>query len=271
MNAFLHRTSKRVLFVSAGVLLASFSAMAATDRAPDVAPTLPPEQAKAYQLAWHDEFDGQTLNTNDWTYRTDSKHWSTQLPANVSVGGGMLHIALKHETAGDKQYTGGGIITKQAFRYGYYEARFKCPRGAGWHTSFWMMQHNRSGGTSPATAMQEVDVCETNSADLHQFGANLHKWPAPHKAFGPIPVKTPDLSADFHVWGCEFRPDRVTFYFDGKSVGKLDPTSFPHGDQNIWLTVIASPLGNTKQVDDAALPMSADFDYVRFFRTVDAK
>lgn len=112
MNALLPYTCKWALFASACVLLASFSAMAATDRAPDVAPTLSPEQAKAYQLAWHDEFDGQTLNTNDWTYRTDSKHWSTQLPANVSVGGGMLHIALKHEAAGDKQYTGGGVITK---------------------------------------------------------------------------------------------------------------------------------------------------------------
>lgn len=237
-----------------------------------LAPTLPAEKRSAYRLAWHDEFDGHALNTNDWDYRTDSKHWSTQLPANVTVSDGMLHINLKREAAGDKQYTGGGGITKQTFRYGFYEARFKCPPGKGWHTSFWMMRHDGTGGTLPEAAMQEVDVCETNSSDLHHYEPNLHRWPkAVHKSFGPIAVTTPDLSADFHVWGCDFQPDRVTYYFDGKPVGSLDPTSFPHGDQNIWLTVIASSLGKTDKVDDTALPASADFDYVRFYERVGRK
>ena len=236
---------------------------------PLLVPNLPVEQAQKYRLNWHDEFDGRQLSDADWTYRIDSKHWSTQLPENVSVSDGLLHIALKHERAGGKQYSGGGVITKQEFRYGYYEARFKCPPGKGWHTSFWMMRHDGTGDTSPEAAMQELDVCETNSSDLKRYEANLHRWPKEvHKAFGPIPVNTPDLSADFHIWGCEFRPDRVTFYFDGKVVGSLEASSFPHGDQNIWLTVIASPLGNTDSVNDSKLPASADFDYVRFYSPV---
>ncbi|WP_395089671.1 GDSL-type esterase/lipase family protein [Armatimonas sp.] len=39
-------------------------------------------------------------------YRTDSKHWSTQKPENVTVKDGFLWLELKKEDAGDKHYTG---------------------------------------------------------------------------------------------------------------------------------------------------------------------
>jgi beta-glucanase (GH16 family) len=198
-------------------------------------------------------------------YRTDSKHWSTQKAGNVAVADGKLRIALKKEVAGDKQYTGGGVISKQAFRYGYYEARFKVPPGAGWHTSFWMMKHDGAGGTGTKTAAQELDVCENDSVDPKGYGVNTHKWIAPHQTFGNKHIKTPELSADFHVFGCEFTPQTVKYYFGGELVQTVDATKFEHGDQQIWLTSIASSLGKTKAVDDTKLPAVAEFDYVRFY------
>jgi hypothetical protein len=44
------------------------------------------------------------------------------------------------------------------------------------------------------------------------------------------------LAAEFHVWGCEFTPQRIDYYFDGRLVQSLDATVIPHGPQNIWLT-----------------------------------
>ena len=38
-----------------------------------------------------------------------------------------------------------------------------------------------------------------------------------------------------------------------------------HGDMSIWLTVIASPLGQTDAVDESRLPVYAVFDYIRFY------
>jgi hypothetical protein len=43
------------------------------------------------------------------------------------------------------------------------------------------------------------------------------------------------------------------------------PTRFPHGEQHIWLTTVAAPLGHTKAVDDRKLPTVAEYDYVRFY------
>lgn len=239
--------------------------------AADTAPKLPADRAASYQLAWHDEFDSNSLDLAKWVYRTDSKHWSTQLPENVSVSDGLLRLALKKQDARGKQYTGAGVISKEPFKYGYYEARFKCPPGNGWHTSFWMQHHDGSGGTNPKAALQEIDVCEQDSIKPFSYGANVHQWHPKHKAFGPINVKTPDLSADFHTWGCEFSAQKIVFYFEGKVVGERDATQFEHNDQHVWLTSIASHLGKTDAVDDAALPAFAEFDYVRYYRPVDAR
>lgn len=224
------------------------------------------EPPAGYKLSWSDEFDGDKVDLAKWIYRTDSKHWSTQKPENVEVRGGTLQLNVRKEKAGDKQYTGAGLISKQLFKHGYYEAKFKVPAGAGWHTSFWMMKHNDTGGTNPKTAKQELDVCENDSANLTHYGVNVHKWnPAPHASFGGKMVKTPDLSADFHVWGCEYTPSSATYYFDGKVVQTVDISKYNFGDQNIWLTTIASHLGKTKKVDDSKLPSAAVYDYVRFY------
>ena len=52
-----------------------------------------------YQLTWSDEFNESKLDTNKWDYRTDSKMWSSQLPANVSVRDGKIFLAVKKEDA----------------------------------------------------------------------------------------------------------------------------------------------------------------------------
>lgn len=224
----------------------------------------PPDSS--YALRWSDEFDGATLNAAVWDYRTDSKHWSTQLPANVSVHDGCLWLALKKEKAGGKDYTGAGVISKQLFKFGYYEARFKVPPTKGWHTSFWMMKHDGAGGTSPQTSVQELDVCENDSINPKGYGVNTHRWLPSHVGAGGKHVTTPDLSADFHVWGCDFTPEKITYSFDGKVVLVVDtPKLGPPSEQHIWLTSIASHLGKTDAVDDTRLPVYAVYDYVRFY------
>jgi beta-glucanase (GH16 family) len=254
------------------IFLISFllSSIALADNTPgksnDIAPFISDQSLAGYKLVWHDEFDGDKLNTAEWDYRTDSKMWSTQKPENVSLKDGKLILAVKKEKAGDKQYTGAGIISKKTFKFGYYEAKLKVPPGAGWHTSFWMMAHDASGGTNPKASAQELDVIENDSVDPTGYGVNVHRWnPQPHKAMGGKHIKTPDLSADFHIFGCEFTPASIKYYFDGKLVQSVTSLKEPHGNQSIWLTTIASHLGKTKAVDDTKLPATAEFEYVRFF------
>ncbi len=220
-----------------------------------------------YRFAWGDEFDGEKLDAAKWSYRTGPRLWSEQRAANVSVSAGKLRLTGLKEAAGDLKYTAGGVISRRLFRYAYYEASFKVPPGAGWHTSFWVL---RNGGKGDEPRV-EIDICENDSVKLGDYGINHHQWtPAPHVAMGGKHIKTPDLSAAFHVWGCEFTPTTLRHYFDGKLVHAFDATKLRHGDGNVWLTTIAAGLGGTKAVDDQRLPAFAEFEYVRVFLPVAA-
>jgi len=255
-------------------LLLLLPSLAFTQRA--TASTAPPapfgDVVQNYTLSWSDEFTGSTLNADQWSYRTDQKMWSAQLPQNVSIADGKLIIALKKERVGKESYTSGGIISKRTFEYGYYEARFKVPPGSGWHTSFWTMAYNDKDTTPVAT--QEIDICEQDSIKATHYSSGVNAWGdrvnGKAKSLGRQSVKTPDLSADFHVWGCEFTPTSVKFFFDGKLTHETGG-QFKQGPQNIWLTSIASRLGHTSFVDDTKLPATAEFDYVRFFESAAPK
>ena len=234
--------------------------------AADPKPTVADGGLDGCTLGFRDEFDGAALDETAWQHRVDTRFWSSQVARNVSVANGCLRIALKKETEGKSEYTAGGVISRRTFQYGFYEARFRCPPGAGWHTSFWMMRFDWKRNAAEDEAVQEIDVCEQDAVNRKGYEVNLHRWkPEPHQAFGHRRIPTPDLAADFHVWGCQFTPKTIDYYFDGKKVHAIDATVLPHGPQSIWLTSVAAPLGGTKAVDDARLPAVAEFDYVRYF------
>lgn len=232
---------------------------------PVVLPAGPPTGG-VWRLAFSDEFNGDSLDPAKWNYRTGPRMWSEQRPGNVSVRDGMLRLALRREKAGALDYTAGGIISKQSFRYGYYEARLKMPAGRGWHTSFWLMQNGPKTGLEDR--FQEIDVCEQDSVDHASYSVNWHNY-KPHSSFGGKRVTGPDLSAGFHVYGAEFDANQVRFFFDGALVQTLDVAALPHFDQHIWLTSIASYLHRTISVDDAALPEEAMIDWVRYYQRED--
>jgi beta-glucanase (GH16 family) len=215
-----------------------------------------------YRLVWSDDFSGPKLDETKWTYRTGKRFLSTQLPENVSVEDGNLVIALR--AGPDHTYTAGGVISRQTFRYGYYEARLKILAGSGWHSSFWMMR-NTAPGSGPDAATIELDALENLSRDLRSYTVNVHRWVPPHISSGTMPVDTADLSKEYHVIGCEYAPDVVRFYLDGKLVRTVPWKGQPQGDVNVWLTSVAEGMGPRQDVDDTALPGKMLVDWVRVY------
>ena len=218
-----------------------------------------------YKLAFSDEFSGKSLDTNKWHYRTDSKHWSTQLAKNIEIKNGSLHINLKKEMAGGKFYTGGGLISKDTFGFGYYETRMKTPKGAGWHSSFWLMNYDGTGGTNPAKSCLEIDIIENDSKINLGYRTNLHVWKS-NKVVGGEYVSSEMLNQEFQTLACLYRADSLFYFYNGVVVDKKDVSLLPKNGMNIWLTCIASFLGGTESVNDDFLPASLDFEYVRFYR-----
>ena len=221
---------------------------------------------KTYSLAFFDEFNTEKIDESKWTYRTDSKHWSTQQKRNVEVKNGFLKLNVKKERSLGKEYTGAGIISIDTFKYGYYEARLKIPKGDGWHTSFWLMKHNRLGNTLPSTTEIEIDILENDSKNSNGYEIAFHKWINGHTSVFGQHVETPNMNKKFVIAACEYTADYVKYYVNGKEIKELDLTDLPTGSVNIWLTSIASHLGGTESVNDKELPSAAIIDYVRYYQ-----
>jgi beta-glucanase (GH16 family) len=207
----MNRSNATALIAIAPLLIAT---------ADDIRPLNTDGSITGYTLVWHDEFDGSAVDTKEWNYRTGERLLSFQKKENVSVSDGAMHLALKKENEGKLHYTAGGLISKRGFKYGYFEARFRCPKAAGWHTSFWTMSYNApktpgedyaasvESGKAKSQRAQEIDICEQDAANHRSYSAGVIDWSGQHgkksENFGRVYYRdnVPDFSADFHVWGC---------------------------------------------------------------------
>ena len=178
-----------------------------------------------YSLAWADEFDGMNadgtgLDESEWFYREGEKAECSNQPDNVTVGGGLLHIALEAEEAEGEAYTCGGVISNRWFGYGYYETRAKLWGDQGFHSAFWT-----TGLTAyipdvpdyrgPHNRINEIDGFEIDSHAPDKVAYHSHWFVPEHVGNQGSLVAQADSSAAYHTYGFEWTPTEVRFYTDG--------------------------------------------------------
>lgn len=224
-----------------------------------------------YTLVFADEFNGRALNTALWNYRVDRKLRSAQRPQNVSEGNGVLRIALRKQEDGKFSYTGGGIVSRRTFRYGYSEVRVRTTSCAGWHSAFWA-QAADPANTYNAFRRTEIDALEVDGREPRDISQGVVAW-QPANVSDANEYKGVDIgrkasgmafdtATGWHTYGFAWDEQKVRFFVDGQ---QTDVAVYParenvHDAINLWLTVIA-----TRNVDDSCLPASVQFDYVRYY------
>lgn len=257
-----------VVIVLCGIALLSTANAESATKLGEVAVT---PAGPGYVLVFADEFNGRKVNTALWNYREDRKLLSAQRLQNVSEGNGVLSIALRKQTDGMFAYTGGGIISKRAFRYGYFEVRARTAACTGWHSAFWAMAADPRN-TYNAARRTEIDQLEIDSGDPRHISQGVIAW-QPAGASSASEYKEVDIgrkvstlafdtSAGWHTYGFAWDEQSVRFFVDGRLT---DTAAYParenvHDALNLWLTAIA-----TRKVDDSCLPDRAQFDYVRYY------
>ena len=113
---------------------------------------------EGYKLFWSDEFDGPSLNTENWTCEIGGHGWGnaelqyyTDRQENVDVRDGKLVITARKENYQGSKATSARLITlgKVYFKYGYVTASIKLPKTAnGLWPAFWMTSNPRAGQTA---------------------------------------------------------------------------------------------------------------------------
>lgn len=227
------------------------------------AQTAPPN----YSLLWSDNFANGVLDTSKWNYRTDIKGYSAQLATNISVdASGDMNIALQQQSAFGKSYTGGGIVSKASFRYGYYEVQAKTTANPGWHTAFWVYAGDGRTTYVP-TSSTEIDDFEINSDTPTSVSMGKIFWTGGSPVGGTRCNNTykPGFStaAAFHTYGFEWTEQGITYYIDGAAVCSQTyaPTEHTHDLVNIWLTSI----GYTSDISVVNNPSPASFAKVAYY------
>ena len=234
-----------------------------------------------YQLILADEFNGTELDSNIWSYRGGNPYGGKNLPENVRVQDGMLHLDYRKI---DGIYTGGGVLTPFTLPYGYYEVEAKVYNGAnGLHTSFWTLGAN-SANVRPKyfpndNCFMEIDIFEIDSREDDQIPNihhGLHNWCGVHTSpFGGGKCTVVNSSEEFFVMGMEWLPDTLNYYINGELVSSYDGVSI-YGPSYLWLTAVAMPEKYAKDdgtfdIDDSKMDEngyfgSSLFKYFRYYQ-----
>ncbi len=136
-----------------------------------------------YNLVWSDEFDGDSLNQNDWNIEVNGSGGGNQelqfyRAENVSVGkepqtgASSMILTAKRESHQGREITSGRVNTmgKVTYKYGRIDARIRLPKTAdGLWPAFWVMGDDFNTVGWPACG--EIDVLEMGNVDGIKAGA----------------------------------------------------------------------------------------------------
>jgi beta-glucanase (GH16 family) len=205
---------------------------AAAEPIPDVA---------GWQLFWHDEFDGNTLNTTNWTAlnRQDQNNNEKQYytPGQVSVANGNLQLTATNQPLGNKLYRSGLITSNMLFGQGRIEARIDLPTTKSMWPAFWMNPNQVQwplGG--------EIDIMENKGSQPTITSSAFHWQKNPGPCCGQHFYVTNTYSATdngqpvnfaagFHTYAAEWdknptnNANEIRFYVDSNLFFTVDQTS----------------------------------------------
>lgn len=182
------------------------------------------DQIGGYELVWHDEFNGTSLNKQIWSYDPHEPGWTnnelqeyTTSRKNVFVKGGNLHLkAIKEERNHVPYYTSGKVKTqnKEDFLYGRVVVRAKVPEGQGLWPAIWMMPTEESlYGQWPKCG--EIDIMEVLGNDTKTAYGTLH-YGEPHASQqGIVTLEDGSFSEEFHEFSIDWEPGMIRYYIDG--------------------------------------------------------
>lgn len=247
-------------------------------------PSRPLGQLGEWNLIFHDEFDGDVLDTEKWvtcywwddqgcTIGTNNELQWYQ-PGNILVEGGKLVLRAQKEsvTAPDGRqfnYTSGMISSgsvayrgedpRFASTHVYVEMRARVPEGQGLWPAFWLLPSSHK-------SLPEIDVMEILSDNLSEVHMNFHYLDdegnynrARNTWTSPIPLK------DWHVFGHDWQPRGLTWYINGVKHAHFSGDEQYVPDEPMYLIANLAIGGDWPGAPDNSTLFPSDFeiDYIR--------
>lgn len=229
------KVAKKITQVCALVTVSTFMGCGGSaDTKTDSSKFEPTQPVSDWLLVWSDEFDGNAIDTKNWTHEVNctgggnnEKQCYTEGASNSFVSDGTLKlVALPAEEGAEQPYTSARIISKNKadFKYGRFEIKAKMPFGQGSFPAFWMLPTDETYGGWPKSG--EIDILETvNLKTANDEGVvenNIHgtlhygkDWP--NNVHSGKSYSFPDgvnPADDFHVYAIEWQEGEIRWYVD---------------------------------------------------------
>ncbi len=241
-----------------------------------------PESYAGYRLNWSDEFEGNEINTENWTHEFGASGWGNQesqyytdRPDNSFVQDGRLVIEAKRENFDGAPYTSARMITKekQTFTFGRVDIRATLPEGQGIWPALWMLGSNISTIGWPACG--EIDIMELVGHEpdiVHGTGHWGEQGQVPSDRRGGD-YKLPrgeKFSDQFHVFSIIWEPGQIEWYVDDNKYFTLRTSdvngNYPFDNEFFFIFNIAVG-GQWPGYPDATtqFPQRMIVDYIRVF------
>ncbi|WP_163932808.1 family 16 glycosylhydrolase [Paraferrimonas sp. SM1919] len=251
-----------------------------------------------WKLAWSDEFDGNALDSNNWSPmlgdgseyglvgwgNNELQYYKAE---NATVADGKLSITALEEVTAGYNYSSARLRTAGKFdtKYGRIEVKAKAPEGQGLWSAVWMLPTDSMYGGWASGG--EIDIMEVVSAkgDVNQkTHGTVHygmAWPFNQNAGGMIDAQVTD---DFHTYAIEWEQNEIRWYFDGQHYATVTKDAWwsyfykdmatgyesaPEApfDQDFHLLINLAVGGNWpgSPDGDTAFPSALEVDYVRVY------
>ncbi len=226
---------KMLGFTAAVVMISGIFAGCAKTGTPENQPENEPQtsvtktetpELEGYNLLWSDEFDGDTLNEENWNRELRDPGWTnnelqeyTASEENIFVRDGKLVLkAVKTEKDGKEYYTSGKVNSqnKRDFMYGKVVVSAKVPEGQGLWPAIWMMpQDEQYYGQWPKCG--EIDIMEVLGNQVDVAYGTLH-YGEPHaEQQGTVQLTDGStFASEFHEYSVEWEPGEFRYYIDGE-------------------------------------------------------
>lgn len=187
---------------------------------------------EGYNLKWEDQFEGESLNRDDWNVELHDPGWvNNELqsyvdsPENIYLQDGSLVLKPVENVSEDGivSYTSGRINTqhKHDFKYGLFEARVKVPEGQGFLPAFWMMPTDENlYGQWPRCG--EIDIMEVLGNNTDTSYGTIHYGNPHSESQGSYTLDEGSFSEEYHVFDVEWEPGKISWYVDGKLIHTED-------------------------------------------------
>lgn len=257
-----------------------------------------------WRLVWSDEFDTDgVLNSSVWNFeqgyaRNEEAQWYQS--DNAICKDGFLVIEARKEqgrknplyTVGSNdwrkkrefvEYTSSSVTTagKMEFLYGRFEVRARIPVAKGAWPAIWTL-----GSSMEWPSCGEIDIMEyyqikgvphilANAA----WGADHRwhaKWDSQAVPYSHFTDKDTDWASKFHIWRMDWDEEAIKLYLDDELLneiplkntvnGKLGKGTNPFTKPHYILLNLAVGGINGGPIDESALPMKYEIDYVRVYQ-----